>query len=175
MTGSRPWLMGLAVCALSVSAGCGEEARHVASRPNSRAAAETGVNVDIDAEDRTPSRPQPSGPIIGRRTTQIRNAAPELREGGAKVASTAIVKKDPITIVGNAYVSIIGRLSVDNIQHAMDLYRAENDRYPKDYDEFMAVIIKANNIALPRLPPYQEFAYDEKEHKLIILEYPDRK
>jgi hypothetical protein len=39
----------------------------------------------------------------------------------------------------------------------------------------MAEIIKANNISLPRLPSYQEYAYNEKEHKLIILEYPDRK
>ena len=39
----------------------------------------------------------------------------------------------------------------------------------------MTEIIKANNIALPVLPYYQEYGYDEKEHKLIILEYPDRK
>jgi hypothetical protein len=39
----------------------------------------------------------------------------------------------------------------------------------------MAEVIKANNISLPKLPPYQEYTYDEKEHKLIILEYPDRK
>ena len=57
----------------------------------------------------------------------------------------------------------------------MDLYHAANDRYPKDYDEFMTEIIKANNIALPKLPHYQEYGYDEKEHKLIILEYPARK
>ena len=57
----------------------------------------------------------------------------------------------------------------------MDLYHAENDRYPKDYDEFMNEIIKANNIALPQLPHYQEYGYDEKEHKLIILEYPELK
>ena len=30
---------------------------------------------------------------------------------------------------------------------------------------------KANNIALPKLPYYQAYGYDEKEHKLIILEY----
>ena len=58
-----------------------------------------------------------------------------------------------------------------SIQHAMDLYHATNDRYPKDYDEFMTEIIKANNIALPQLPTYQEYGYDEKEHKLVILEY----
>ena len=53
----------------------------------------------------------------------------------------------------------------------MDLYHATNDRYPKDLDEFMNEIIKANNIALPKLPPYQAYGYDEKEHKLVILEY----
>jgi hypothetical protein len=178
-----PWLLSLAVCALWAAAGCEEVARNVQSRPKSRAAAQTGINVDIDVEDRSTTqaqpqpkpRPQQSGPIIGERTTEIRNAAPELQKGNAKVASTKIVKKDPITIVGNAYVASIGRLAVDNIQHAMDLYKAANDRYPKDYDEFMTEIIKANNIALPKLPPYQEYGYDEKEHKLILLEYEDRK
>jgi hypothetical protein len=173
------WLMSLAVCALSMAAGCEEVARNVDSRPKSRAAAQTGVNVDIDVEDRStaqpsPSpRPQQSGPIIGQRTTEIRNAAPELQNGGAKAASTTI-KKDPIPLVGNAYVSIIGRTAMLNIQHAMDLFKAENDRFPKDFDEFMT-LMRANNIALPQLPPYQKYAYDEKEHKLILLEYPDQK
>ena len=35
----------------------------------------------------------------------------------------------------------------------------------------MNEIIKPNNIALPQLPPYQKYGYDENEHKLIILEY----
>jgi hypothetical protein len=177
-----PSLLSLAVCALSAVAGCEEQARNVQSRPKSRAAAQTGINVDINVEDRStgPAKPQPklrpqqSGPIIGQRTTEIRNAAPELKKGNAKVASTKI-NPDPIPIVGNAYVAIIGRLSVDNIQHAMKLYKATNDRYPKDYDEFMTEIIKANNIALPQLPPYQAYAYDEQEHKLILIEYPDKK
>ena len=39
----------------------------------------------------------------------------------------------------------------------------------------MNEIIKANNIALPKLPYYQEYGYNEKEHKLVILEYPDLK
>ncbi len=70
---------------------------------------------------------------------------------------------------------MIGRTSILNIEHAVDLYHAANDRYPKDYDEFMTEIIKANNIALPQLPYYQKYGYDEKEHKLVILEYPDLK
>src|SRR5262249_32608975 len=95
----------------------------------------------------------------------------ELRQGGAHVGSTKITAKDYITLQGNAYVSIIGRTSQLQIEHALELYRATNDRYPKDYDEFLNEIIKANNIALPKLPYYQAYGYDEKEHKLIILEY----
>jgi hypothetical protein len=70
---------------------------------------------------------------------------------------------------------MIGRTSIMNIEHALDLYRAANDRYPRNFDEFMDEIIKANNIALPMLPYYQKYGYDDKEHKLIILEYEDLK
>ena len=90
------------------------------------------------------------------------------------IAATKITAKDPITLPGNAYVTMIGQTSIMNIQHAVDLYHAENDRYPKDYEEFMSVI-KANGIALPVLPYYQKYGYDEKEHKLVILEYEDLK
>jgi hypothetical protein len=98
-----------------------------------------------------------------------------LPQGGAHIASSRIVAKDPITLQGNAYISIVGRSSVLSIQHSMDLYHATNERYPKDLDEFMTEIIKPNGIALPQLPSYQKYAYDDKEHKLIVIEYPDLK
>ena len=173
----RAWLV-VAICALG-AAGCEEETRNVGKRPETRALGQTGVAGDPDEQRPAPAQAQaparPPGPIIGQRTTDIRDASKELKQGGAKVASPRIVAKDPITLTGNAYVSIIGRTSVLKIQQAVDLYRAENDRYPKDLDEFMTEIIKANNIALPMLPPYQEYGYDANEHKLIVLEYPDRK
>lgn len=112
--------------------------------------------------------------IVGKRTQEIVNAKPELQKGAA-VATTKITAKDYITLQGNAYVTIIGQTSILSIQHAMDLYQATNDRYPKDYDEFMTEIIKANQIALPKLPYYQKYGYDEKEHKLVILEYQELK
>ena len=122
------------------------------------------------------SKPQEdSGPIIGQRTQKVVAAEAALKKGDARIASTKIVAKDPITLQGNAYVSIIGRASQLQIEHALNLFRGANDRYPKDYDEFMAEIIKANNISLPKLPAYQDYGYDEKEHKLVIIEYPDRK
>jgi hypothetical protein len=175
---SLTWLGSIAL--ILTAAGCEEEMRHVGSRPQTRALDQTGVSVGLDDNSRPqsqlrpqprPKRPTDSGPIIGQRTQEIRNAATEQQRAGARAASTKITAKDYITLQGNAYVTIVGRASVLNIQHAMDLYHATNDRYPKDLDEFMNEIIKANNIALPKLPPYQAYGYDENEHKLVILEY----
>jgi hypothetical protein len=153
----RPWMFfGLACCAVA-AVGCEEQPRNVGGKPSA------------------PAAPKAERGIIGRRTQDVRNAPADLKKEKAQVATTRIVAKDPITLQGNAYVSIIGRASQLLIDDAINKFRALNDRYPKDYEEFMAEIIKANNISLPVLPPYQEYGYLEKEHKLIILEYPDRK
>jgi hypothetical protein len=157
------------------TAGCEEEPRQVGNRPQTRAPAQIGLAVGNDDKPAAPAKLQPPAKpqfIVGKRTQDIKNARTELQQGDAKVGSTRIVAKDPISLSGNAYVSIIGQASILSIQHALDLYHATNDRFPKDYDEFMNEIIKPNNIALPVLPYYQKYGYDEKEHKLIILEYP---
>ena len=123
-----------------------------------------------------PSHQQPKPrPILGRRTTEIHRADNEIKQKGAQPASPRIIARDPITIQGNAYVSIVGQAAIGNMKHAVDLFHAENDRYPKDYEEFMSAIVKPHGISLPQLPPYRKYAYDENEHKLIILEYPDLK
>ncbi len=159
----RLLLAPLAAVVVILAAGC-EEARNVGGKIQSQGQAKANTSV--------PKQPEF---IVGKRTQEIKNAAPELEKGGAKVATTKITATDYITLQGNAYVTSIGRTSMLSIQHAMDLYHAANDRYPKDYEEFMSEIIRANNIALPQLPYYQKYGYDEKEHKLIVLEYPELK
>ena len=163
--------------------GCETEVQNLGKRPETRAPNSPGSS-STRTTSRPASNPQPPpktqskakpGFIVGKQTQEIRNAQAELQQGKAKVASTRIVSRDPITLPGNTYVNIIGQTSMNSIKQALDLYHAANDRYPKDYDEFMAEIIKANNIALRQLPPYQEYGYDSNEHKLIILEYEDRK
>jgi hypothetical protein len=179
---SGPLIQFGLIALLFTALGCEEEMRNVASRPQSRALDQTGVSVGLDENPRPQARPQPpaqpklnrptdSGPIIGQRTQEIRNAATEQQQGGARIASTKITAKDYLTLQGNAYVTTVGRTSILKIQQAVDLYHAANDRYPKDLEEFMNEIIKPNNIALPKLPPYQAYGYDEPEHKLVILEY----
>jgi hypothetical protein len=154
---------------LILAAGCEEPKNSRSFGPN---AAQPPPPAPAPAPAPTPAVSH--GEILGQRTQDIRPAEPEL-EKGAQIATTKITAKDPITLQGNAYVTMIGRTSILQIEHAMNLYKATNDRYPANFQEFMAEIIKANNIALPVLPSYQEYGYDEKEHKLIILEYPDRK
>ena len=149
------------LCTVFHCTGC-EEERNVSDKPNSQAKAKS-------------STPAKAEFIVGKRTQEIKNAANELNTEGATIASTKITAKDPITLPGNAYVTIIGQASILSIQHAMDLYHAENDRYPRSYDEFMNDIIKANNIALAQLPYYQKYGYEANEHKLVILEYEDLK
>lgn len=149
---------------LLVLTGC-EEPRHVGKRSGGGAS----------AVEHAPAKPAEPEFIVGKRTQDIKNLSAQDQNDGARQVEPRITSKDPITLPGNAYVSMIGRTSILSIEHAMNLYHAANDRYPKDYDEFMTDIIKANNISLPQLPVYQEYAYDEQEHKLVIREYPDRK
>jgi hypothetical protein len=146
--------------ALALTTGC-EEPKYDASAPKPQA--------------NKPATPKKDTFIVGQRTQDIGRADDPALKKGAQVASQRITAKDPITLQGNAYVSMIGQTSILNIQHAMDLYHATNDRYPANHDEFMTEIIKANNIALPQLPFYQKYVYDEKQHKLLIYEYPDLK
>ena len=157
--------LGLAAALLAAIAGCNEPRQ--ASRGGKK-------NAVAHAPASSEEKKDPEF-IVGRRTTEIKRIEPEVAQGANVIEKPKITAKDPITLQGNAYVTMIGQTSILQIQHAMNLYQAANDRYPKDYDEFMAEIIRANNIALPKLPHYQEYGYDEKEHKLVILEYPDRK
>ncbi len=116
--------------------------------------------------------------IIGQTTQEIRKVEPEVQkqQGAQIIEKPRIVAKDPILLQGNAYVSIVSRAAQLKIDHAIDLYKAGNDnKYPANYQEFMTNIIQANNISLPQLPHYQEYGYDENQHKLIIIEYPAKK
>lgn len=54
------------------------------------------------------------------------------------------------------------------IPQALQLFKAEHDRLPKDHAEFMEVIIKANNIKLPELPDGDSYRYDPKTGELMV-------
>ena len=55
------------------------------------------------------------------------------------------------------------------IPHAMKLFKAQEDRPPKDHEEFMEKIIKANHIKLPELPDEHRYQYDPETEQLMVL------
>ncbi len=57
------------------------------------------------------------------------------------------------------------------IPQAMQLYKATNDRTPRDHDEFMKDIIQANNIKLPELREGCRYEYNPETAELEIV-YP---
>ncbi len=128
------WLI-VSICAL-VAPGCEEETRNVGKRPETRALDQTGISVGLDEIARAQVQAKPpakqSGPIIGQRTTDIRNAATELKQGGAQVASTKNRRQRPDHCSGKCLRLDCRPVIRPLDQHAMDLYHASNDRYPKD-------------------------------------------
>ncbi len=169
----RPWLARSMALSLGlILAGCDQPTG--STRPRVRGT--TSEVVRQPAPEPAPAPPPESKPreILGKTTQDIRDMEKEKKAGGV-AASPKIVSKDPIRITGNAYVSIVGQAATLNIKHAVDLYQATTGEYPKTTEEFMEKIIKENNIALPKLPFYQEYTYDASTHSLVVMEYPERK
>ncbi len=160
------WLIPLSA-SLLLLAGCEEEKRVLPPGAG-------GAPANPPAAKNEIIRPRE---ILGKTTQDIRSVEEETKKGGQN-APMHVTAKDPITMGGNVYVVAVDQIAAGNVRHAIDLYQAETGHYPKDRKEFMEEVIKVgkpDGISLPRLPYYQEYGYDEKDHKLIVLEYPDRK
>ena len=132
-------------------------------------------------EPKKPSKTAAQAPIqtretLNKTTQNVLKMEPELAKG-AILYDGVITDKNPISISGEAYVSSVGRLAVMKVNQDIEIYKnlEMDSKPPKDYDEFMAKIIKENNTQLPMLPYYQEYGYDEKNCKLVVLEYPAKK
>ncbi len=107
--------------------------------------------------------------IIGKKTQNIGEFDPK---AGATVSDSKIHATDPITSGTSAYGPMLEKISKSHIEHAVNLFQATEDRYPKDLDEFMDKIIRPNNIQLPVLPGGKLYQYDVENHKLVVVEAP---
>lgn len=114
-------------------------------------------------EDQTKKSPKS---IIGKTTQDIGKHDPNAEQ---EVSNQKIEASDPITAPLIAYGPITEKAAIASITHAVNLFQAEQGRYPKDYDEFMNEIIKKNNIRLPVLPFGAKYQYDEANHQLVVV------
>ena len=105
--------------------------------------------------------------IIGKKTQDVGQYDPN---ANAKVSNSKIDATDPITGPLSAVGPAFERISKTHIEHAVNLYQAQEGHYPKDHDEFMTQIIKANNIQLPVLPGGKQYQYDVENHRLVVVD-----
>jgi len=104
--------------------------------------------------------------IIGKKTDDIKEFDPKAKQ---VVSDSKVHADDPVLYALQTYGPVMEQISKMYIEHAIDLFHAEEDRYPKDHEEFMRRIIKANQIKLPVLPGGAKYAYDVQNHKLQIV------
>jgi hypothetical protein len=99
----------------------------------------------------------------------------EAQKKGGVLAATTISATNYLDVNAQAYRTQVAKLGGLAVEQAMQMYNAEHGEFPKDYDEFMSLIIKKgqpDGIQLPMLPYYQEYAYDEANRKLVAVEFP---
>ena len=58
-----------------------------------------------------------------------------------------------------------------SIPHAMNLYKATNDRAPRTHEEFWREIIQANNLKMPELKEGCRYEYNPQTEELEVV-YP---
>lgn len=77
-----------------------------------------------------------------------------------------------------AYRSSVAKLAAGQVQQMMQIYDIQNNGPVKNYEEFMEFIIKKDKpdgIQLPMLPYYQEYAFDEANKQLVVVEFAEKK
>ena len=114
---------------------------------------------------------------LNKTTQEVFDLKTELAKG-AVLAATDIPLADPLTQNAAAYRTTVAKAGKMRVQMDMAAYEALNGDKPKNYEEFMDLIIKKgkpDGIQLPMLPYYQEYAYDSDKKELVVIEYPAKK
>ena len=105
--------------------------------------------------------------IIGKKSQDIGEFKPE---NGEKIADLQVKPSANPYASAGAYGFAVSEVSKIAVNQALQLFKAEHGRMPKDYDEFMSQIIKRNNIQLPVLPGNRRYQYDPEKFELVVVE-----
>lgn len=136
------------------------------------AAANGGDGAAVSAEDATPRETL-------NQTTQNVLPLEEALASGGKRAETGVTSTNPLLQSAEAYRTSIAKVGAMAVQQAIQIRNAQSiaDPKPLSHAEFMREIIKPgqpDGIALAMLPYYQEYAWDEANQQLVVVEFPAR-
>ena len=126
----------------------------------------TALGCGQSLEDQTKKSPNI---IIGKTTQDIGQYDPN---ANAKVSNSKIDATDPITAPTSAYGPMLEKISKIEIDANLNIFNANEGRYPKDHEEFMTKIIKEYNVKLPVLPGGKQYQYDVENHRLVVIDAP---
>jgi hypothetical protein len=141
---------------------------------SSRKAEKAGSSTSgVTAEEATPRE------TIGK-TTQLVLVLDQALSEGAVLASTKIESTNPLLVSADAYRTSVAKIGGMGVEKAIQIRNAQSIRDPKPltHEVLMAEIIKkgqSGGIHLPMLPYYQEYAWDESNQKLVVVDFPARK
>lgn len=113
---------------------------------------------------------------LNKKTQNVLELSEALKEGAVRAEMS--IQGDGLEVAAAAYRTSVGKLSILAVEQKMSFFSAENERKPKDYQEFMDRIIekgKPDGLMLPMLPYYQEYAYDPEAKELVVVEFPAKK
>jgi hypothetical protein len=114
-----------------------------------------------------PPKPVPKQESLVKKTQEVGEFKPE---DGEKIADLQVKPSANPYASAGAYGFAVSEVSKIAVNQALQFFKAEHGRMPKDYDEFMSQIIKRNNIKLPVLPGNRRYQYDPAKYELVIVE-----
>jgi hypothetical protein len=98
----------------------------------------------------------------------------QIAQGGGEVGPSG----GYLGSIAKAYRSSVSSIALGQVQQAIQIYDIQNNGPVQTYEEFLSGVLKkgqADGIQLPQLPYYQEYAYDEANRQLVVVEFPARK
>ena len=107
-----------------------------------------------------------SGPKKQEMTSDIGEYDPDANK---EIVDSSVNVTNPVTYALEARESALEQVAELPVMQGVNLFYATEGRYPKDHDEFMTRVIKANNIRLPVLAKGKRYEYDVENHKLMIV------
>ena len=126
--------------------------------------------VDIEVlpqADVPPNPPEQAPPNAENETIDVK-AEVGVGSKGSSYAKPTGGPMDFITVPISAGFRARERISFLLIDDAMNKFRAIHDRVPDSHEEFMKEIVQESRIALPQLPPNQEYSYDPSDGELKV-------
>jgi hypothetical protein len=96
-------------------------------------------------------------------------------EAGKEVVKLAPKVSNPISGSLEILKTVQVQLPTLQIEQALNIFNANEGRFPKSHDEFMTQVIAPNNIRLPVLPDGLQYQYDVAGHRLVIVSTADGK